>query len=82
MPIPLILGAVIQPRLPRSGRALICAGALWLTFWVFDIGVFTVLETRRFGVLDLLVVVVVLLVSLCDLAIVIEEVKIRRGSLI
>jgi hypothetical protein len=81
MPIPLILGAVIEPRLPRSGRTLICAGALWLTFWVFDIGVFTVLETRRFGVLDLLVVVV-LLVSLCDLAIVIEEVKIRRGSLI
>jgi hypothetical protein len=81
MPIPLILGAVIQPRLPRSGRTLICAGALWLTFWVFDIGVFTVLETHRFSVLDLLMVVVVLLVSLCDLAIVIEEVKIRHGSL-
>jgi hypothetical protein len=41
-----------------------------------------VLETRRFGVLDLLVVVVVLIISLCDVAIVIEEVKIRRGSLI
>jgi hypothetical protein len=81
MPIPLILGAVIQPRLPRSGRTLICAGALWLTFWAFDIGVFTVLETHRFSVLDLLMVVVVLLVSLCDLAIVIEEVKIRHGSL-
>jgi hypothetical protein len=82
MPIPLILGAVIQPRLPRTGRALVCAGALWLTFWVFDVGFFMVLETHatdRLGVANLIVVAVVLLVSLCDLAIVTEEVKMRRG---
>jgi hypothetical protein len=82
MPIPLILGAVIQPRFPRAGRALICAGAVWLTFWVFDAGFFTVLETHstdRLGLADFLVVVVVLLVALCDFAIVTEEVTMRRG---
>jgi hypothetical protein len=80
MPIPMIVGAVIQPHFPRIGRGLTCAGALWLTFWVFDIGFFMVLETHstdRLGA-DLLVAVVVVLVSLCDLAIVIEEVKMRR----
>jgi hypothetical protein len=81
MPIPLIVGAVIQPHFPRTGRGLICAGALWLTFWAFDVGFFTVLETHstdRLGA-DLLVAGVVLLVALCDVAIVIEEVKMRRG---
>jgi hypothetical protein len=76
----LILGAIIQPRFPRVGRGLICAGALWLTFWVFDVGVFMVLENRstdRLGVVALSLVSA-LLVVLCDLAIVIEELKLRR----
>jgi hypothetical protein len=82
IPIPLVLGAVIQPRFPRGGRALICAGAVWLTFWVFDIGFFAMLETHstnRHGLFDLLVLVVVLLVAFCDFAIVTEEVTMRRG---
>jgi hypothetical protein len=81
MPIPLILGAVIQPRFPRVGRGLICAGALWLTFWVFDIGGFMVLEhrsTNHLGVVALSIVLI-LLVVLCDVAILIEELKLRRA---
>ncbi len=77
-PFPLILGAIIQPRFPRAGRALICAGAVWLTFWVFDIGFFMEIETHASGLADLLVAFVVVLVSLCDITIVIEEVKMRR----
>jgi len=42
----LILGAVIQPRFLRAGRGLICAGALWLSFWVFDVGFFMALENH------------------------------------
>src|SRR5271154_605471 len=75
----LILGAVIQPRLPRAGRGLICAGALLLSFWVFDIGVLMLLEHRpsdKVGVLGL-TLASILLVVLCDLAIVIEEIKLR-----
>jgi hypothetical protein len=81
MPIPLIIGAVVQPRFPRAGRGLICAGALWLTFLVFGFGILFVLERRstdRLGMFDLITVVLVLLVAFCDLAIVIEEVKMRR----
>ncbi|MBZ5664339.1 MAG: DUF1899 domain-containing protein [Acidobacteriia bacterium] len=81
IPIPLILGAIIQPRFPRAGRGLICAGAVWLTFWVFDVGIFMVLENRsadRLGGVHLITAALVLLVALCDLAIVIEEVQIRR----
>jgi hypothetical protein len=79
MPSILVLGAVIQPRLPRAGRGLICAGAVLLSFWVFDIGIFMLLESRpsdkvgRIG----LALASILLVALCDVAIVIEEIKLR-----
>ena len=80
-PSVLVLGAVIQPRLPRAGRGLICAGALLLSFWVFDIGVLMLLEHRpgdKVGALALgLTLASILLVALCDLAIVIEEIKLR-----
>jgi hypothetical protein len=79
MPSILVLGAIIQPRLPRAGRGLICAGAVLLSFWVFDIGIFMLLESRpsdkvgRIG----LALASILLVALCDVAIVIEEIKLR-----
>ena len=60
-----------------------CAGALWLTFWVFDVGVLMLIEKHPYdhlGMINLLTVVSVLLVTLCDLAIVIEEAKIRRAT--
>jgi hypothetical protein len=80
MPSILIVGAIIQPRFPRAGRGLICAGALWLSFWVFDVGVLMMLEHRptdRPGVVSLILCAVVL-VALCDLAILMEEIKIRK----
>jgi hypothetical protein len=40
----LIIGAVIQPKFRRAGRGLICAGALLLSFVVFDIGSFMRVE--------------------------------------
>jgi hypothetical protein len=77
----LVLGAIIQPRFRQLGRGLICFGALLVTFWVFDIGFLAVRE-RHSG--DRLVFVLsmasVLLVILCDLAIVREELKIRHIS--
>ncbi|MGA3105275.1 MAG: hypothetical protein ABSD53_12405 [Terriglobales bacterium] len=81
IPAPLILGAVIQPRFLRAGRGLICAGALWLSFWVFDVGFFMALENHATGHLGVVALsfVMVLLVILCDLAIVVEEVRMRRA---
>jgi len=79
MPSFLIVGAILQPRFPRAGRALICAGALWLSFWVFDIGVLTLLEGRSTRLVARLIFASVLLVAVCDVAIVIEEIKIRRN---
>jgi hypothetical protein len=83
VPIFLIVGALLQPRFPRTGRGLMCAGALWLSFWVFDIGILMLIESHpgnRFGAINLIIVVSVLLIAVCDWVIVIEEVKIRRGS--
>jgi hypothetical protein len=83
VPIFLIVGAIVQPRFPRTGRGLMCAGALWLSFWVFDVGILMLFEGHsgyRIGAVGPITVVSVLLVVLCDLAIVIEEVKIRRAA--
>lgn len=74
----LIAGALVQPRFPRAGRGLICFGALWLSFWVFDIGYFTLTEKGPMGRFGVAVAFSVLLVALCDLALMVEELKIRR----
>jgi hypothetical protein len=76
----LIVGASIQPRFPRAGRGLICAGALWLTFWVFDIGTLIFVDHGARGSLPVSAVsfALVLVVVFSDVAIIMEEVKIRR----
>jgi hypothetical protein len=76
----LIVGAVVQPRLPRTGRVLMCAGALALTLWVLSFCFFILPENRFTNRPDVLAVtlVSVLLVALCDVALVMEEVKSRR----
>jgi hypothetical protein len=76
----MIVGAIIQRRFPRPGRVLISAGAIAMSYWVLVAGVLVLNETIS---TDRLVEVsltsaLVLLVALCDVAIVIEEVKIRR----
>lgn len=77
----IIMGAIIQGRFPRFGRVLICAGAIALSYWVFVVDVFLLIETnptRHLGQFSL-TLASVLLVALCDYAIAIEEIKIRRA---
>lgn len=78
----LIIGAIVQHRFPRAGRGLICAGAIWLTFWVFDLGILMVVEKAsgyRLPVLGALVILTsVSLAVWCDIVIVAEELRIRR----
>jgi len=79
----LVLGAILQPRLPRVGRALMCAGALWLSFWVLYVGVGMIAERAPgapIRIFDVLEWALVLLALACDTAILIEEVKIRRAA--
>jgi len=56
------------------------AGALWLSFWVLPYGVAVLGSYSKIDRLATIgiVLVSVLLVTLCDLALVIEEMKIRR----
>src|ERR1700674_946767 len=41
----MIMGAIIQGRFPRLGRVLICAGAIALSYWVFVVNVFLLIDT-------------------------------------
>jgi hypothetical protein len=79
----LIIGAIVQPKFHRAGRGLLCAGALLLSFFVFDIGFFMLTERHAgLGIMtaDIVTLFSVLLVTACDAAIVIEEVRIRRAE--
>ncbi len=78
----MIVGAIIQGTFPRLGRVLICGGAIVLSYWVFVVDVSLLIETGpthhlgQFG----LTLASVLLVALCDYAIAIEEIRIRRAD--
>jgi len=77
----MIVGVLIQLNFPRTGRALICFGALLLTFFVFDIGFFMITERRAgSGIMpaDVYVLLSIILAAACDVAIVFEELRIRR----
>ena len=79
----LLAGAVMQPKFPRLGRGLICAGALLVSFWVFLIGFFLLTERHagsRVMPADIYTLLSVYLVAVCDVAIVTEEIKIRRAE--
>ena len=79
----LVAGAIMQAEFPRIGRGLMCAGALWLSFWVFMIGVFRLREfcsTPSVGPFDPIILTCVALVVLCDVLITIEEIRIRRAE--
>ena len=73
-------GCDLQPRFPRAGIGLMLAGTLWLSFWVLPYGVVTLRSYSKIDRLDTIAIVLVsvLLVTLCDVALVIEEMKIRR----
>jgi hypothetical protein len=78
----LIVGAIVQPRFPRAGRVLISAGALSLSVWVLSFSIFILPESRFAGRTDVIALTLgaVLLVAWCDVAIVIEEVRLRRAQ--
>jgi hypothetical protein len=83
VPIILIVGAIVQPRFTRAGRVLMCAGALSLSFWMLSFCVFILPESRFAGRPGAIAFTIVsaLLVVWCDVAIVIEEVKLRRTQI-
>jgi len=79
----LIIGAATQPKFRRAGRGLICAGALLLSFFVFGVGFFMVIERHagsRVMTADVVTWLSVVLVALCDVAIVIDEARMRRAE--
>jgi hypothetical protein len=79
----LIIGAAIQPKFRSAGRGLVCAGALLLSFFVFDVGFFMVIERHAgSGVMraDVVTWLSVALVALCDVTIVVDEVRMRHAE--
>jgi hypothetical protein len=75
----MVVGAILQPRFRILGRGLMLGGALLLSAWVIPYGVLlaldlTIGELRVFG----FALGSVLLVAVCDVVLVIEEVRIRR----
>jgi hypothetical protein len=86
VPSILLLGAIVEPWLPRLGRVLLAVGAAALTFYSLFLGLPAVLLIRGLGthhsledstflVLSLLSV---LLVILCDVMLVKNERKLRQ----
>lgn len=87
VPILLILGAIAQPRFPRSGVALMFVSALSLSSWVVPITVGLLIQSVRtlpthhdFDIVAVtsLYVVSFLLVICCDAALIIDFLKSTR----
>jgi hypothetical protein len=87
VPSILLLGAIVEPWLPRLGKVLLAVGAAVLTFYSLFLGLPAVLLIRGLGhhsledsvflVLSLLSVV---LVILCDVMLVKNERKLRHET--
>jgi len=77
----MIMGAVVGRRFPQHARDLIRAGAIFVTLWVIPVSV-GILELSLNGGSDPRVVaaaaVSLLLVVWCDIALVVEAVRLRR----
>jgi len=76
-----IIGVLIQPRLHHVGRGLICFGSLILTAFVFDIAFFMVTERQAGTAItpgDIYALLSIVLISVSDVAIVVEELRIRQ----
>ncbi|MGB7494130.1 MAG: hypothetical protein WBR14_08335 [Candidatus Acidiferrum sp.] len=78
----MVVGTLLQPRFRKLGRGLMLAGALLLSAWVLPYGVLTVLSdlTMREPLVFGFALASVLLVAVCDVILVIEEVRIRRRA--
>lgn len=89
VPSILILGAIIQPYLPRSGRWILSGGALLVSLYVLvflapqAVGIFQTLRVYH-GVRDLMLlslfIVTILLVGWCDVALVTDAARLRHSS--
>lgn len=80
---PLILGALVQPRSPRSGRALMWVGALVLSCLTLFYGVLVIRQgLHYFDLMEITIYVVsvatTILVIWCDLELVLEATRARR----
>jgi hypothetical protein len=73
----MVVGALLQPRFRNLGRGLMLAGALLLSAWVLPYGVLILFQ--GIGRTDVMIFTAgsVLLVAVCDVALVVEEVIIR-----
>jgi hypothetical protein len=87
-PAILVLGAIVQPYWRHFGRGLMLSGALFLSAWatLFVVGVLHGIRQLRHyhdlnsrGVLSSMLASVIL-VSWCDVALVISEIKMRRAQ--
>jgi hypothetical protein len=85
-PAILVLGAIIQPYRRYLGRGLMLSGALFLSAWatLFVVGVLHgIRQLRQYHDVNSVAVLssmlaAVILVSSCDVALVISEIKMRR----
>ena len=79
----MIIGALIQPRFHHVGRGVICFGSILLTAFVIDIGVFTMTEwngNSRVTPGLVYILLSVLFAIACDVAVVTEEIRMRRSE--
>src|ERR1700733_306573 len=80
VPAFLVVGAIVQPRFPRVGRVLLSSGALALSLWVILLLLVPESIVSDYIGFVALKLISVLLVGLCDLTIVTEEIRLRRGQ--
>ncbi len=87
VPILLILGAVVQPRYPRSGLGMMLLSALSLSSWVIPIGIGIMFESvstlRKYHDFNMVAVTALYVVSFflvvcCDAVLVIDFLKLTR----
>jgi len=79
----LIVGVLVQPKFHHLGRGLICAGAILLSSCVFGVGILFLGQMRTFDgikVTEIIEAFSAVLVAFCDVAIVKEEIRIRRAE--
>jgi hypothetical protein len=81
-PAVMLLGALLQPRFRALGRGLMLGGALLLSAWVFPYGIGSLLGagTSRHSYVTAFAFGAVLLMAICDVALVMEEIRIRRTA--
>lgn len=79
----LIAGVIAQPRFQNLGRGLICSGALLLSAFVFAVTFFMVTERNAASIItapEVGTYVTAVMTAACDIAIVMEELRIRRSE--